>query len=645
MFIDWDDIKHSFGITDYITRLNTLIDRLTAILAGLGKGEAGGICELDSNAQIPEARLPASVLDAQSYQGVWNAATNTPAIPAAASGNRGHYYIVSVAGGTDVDGIASWAVGDWIISDGSAWAKISGGASSHLVAATGTGIARALADRFAEAIVIDDVEPDPGATDDTSRIQNAIALARTRGGAEIIATRQYDAAGLVIPGPLAIVGRGPKAKIKLTSGANADLLTIRTDGALDYSWVSSPIVIRSLTLDGNRANNTSGHILSGVNGDYYAYVLLDKIWAINAAQDTINASSWDGVLYTYLSFLANAARYNVYANTCFDWHFLRSDIFTAADDGVHLSGCGEIIFTSSNIYANGGYGIFNYADVAFSPTGGSIVVSNGSIDLNNKAGYYDSVNTKSARLIHGTNIGRNFRYTPAGYGEIETSDSGSTGLRVADCRFSKQANSNASHWIKFGTGWTDYVGWEGNSYGDGTAIDVGASHLSNKTGLLVLSGDASMHRALRSGSVSEFMDRAGGTLFLQSFLATNFLEYLVNLRISGSTPSLMFQDALAPADQAKWVQRISSGNLELYGLSDDEVAVQQYLELKRTGTAFDAFSIGGAYGSAKFSVTHDRIVAALANVPHYADDVAAAAGGVAVGQLYRNGSTLMIRAS
>lgn len=35
----------------------------------------------------------------------------------------------------------------------------------------------------------------------------------------------------------------------------------------------------------------------------------------------------------------------------------------------------------------------------------------------------------------------------------------------------------------------------------------------------------------------------------------------------------------------------------------------------------------------------------LASLPNYANDTAAAAGGVAVGGLYRNGSVLMVRVS
>lgn len=58
------------------------------------------------------------------YQGTWNASTNSPTIPAAASGNKGQVYIVSTAGSTAIDGESDWKVKDWIVSDGTAWNKI-----------------------------------------------------------------------------------------------------------------------------------------------------------------------------------------------------------------------------------------------------------------------------------------------------------------------------------------------------------------------------------------------------------------------------------------------------------------------------------------------------------------------------------------
>jgi hypothetical protein len=57
------------------------------------------------------------------YQGVWNANTNTPTL-ASGTGTRGYYYIVNVAGNTNLDGITDWQIGDWAIYDGSAWQKV-----------------------------------------------------------------------------------------------------------------------------------------------------------------------------------------------------------------------------------------------------------------------------------------------------------------------------------------------------------------------------------------------------------------------------------------------------------------------------------------------------------------------------------------
>ena len=58
--------------------------------------------------------------------GVWNASTNSPTLTSG-SGTVGEYYIVSVAGSTNLDGITDWKVGDWaVFSDQAtdAWQKI-----------------------------------------------------------------------------------------------------------------------------------------------------------------------------------------------------------------------------------------------------------------------------------------------------------------------------------------------------------------------------------------------------------------------------------------------------------------------------------------------------------------------------------------
>lgn len=67
------------------------------------------------------------------FKGGWDASTNTPAIPVAAPDNAGHYYVVSAAGTTDIDGAADWATPDWIISNGSQWNKIDNSEATDLI--------------------------------------------------------------------------------------------------------------------------------------------------------------------------------------------------------------------------------------------------------------------------------------------------------------------------------------------------------------------------------------------------------------------------------------------------------------------------------------------------------------------------------
>jgi hypothetical protein len=65
----------------------------------------------------------ASVAGGLSYQGTWNASTNSPTL-ASSVGTNGYYYIVDVAGSTNLNGITDWQIGDWLLFNGSAWQKI-----------------------------------------------------------------------------------------------------------------------------------------------------------------------------------------------------------------------------------------------------------------------------------------------------------------------------------------------------------------------------------------------------------------------------------------------------------------------------------------------------------------------------------------
>jgi hypothetical protein len=83
----------------------------------------------------------ASVGGGLSYQGAWNASTNSPTL-ASGVGTSGYYYVVSTAGSTNLDGITDWKAGDWLIYNGTAWQKIDqswaiAGANDNITSMTG----------------------------------------------------------------------------------------------------------------------------------------------------------------------------------------------------------------------------------------------------------------------------------------------------------------------------------------------------------------------------------------------------------------------------------------------------------------------------------------------------------------------------
>ena len=58
-----------------------------------------------------------------SYQGTWNASTNSPLLTSS-SGTKGYYYVVATPGSTNLDGITDWKLGDWVIFNGTTWNKV-----------------------------------------------------------------------------------------------------------------------------------------------------------------------------------------------------------------------------------------------------------------------------------------------------------------------------------------------------------------------------------------------------------------------------------------------------------------------------------------------------------------------------------------
>jgi hypothetical protein len=86
-------------------------------------GNGGGTSQyvLDAIAAL-QAQINA-IQGGLKYKGTWNASTNTPTLTSGI-GTTNNYYVVSVAGSTNLDGITDWQPGDWLIFNGTVWQKV-----------------------------------------------------------------------------------------------------------------------------------------------------------------------------------------------------------------------------------------------------------------------------------------------------------------------------------------------------------------------------------------------------------------------------------------------------------------------------------------------------------------------------------------
>lgn len=85
------------------------------------KGIANGYASLDGGGKVPIAQLPSSLF---TYEGVWNASTNTPTL-ADGTGDAGQVYRVTTAGSQNLgSGAIAFEVGDYVIYNSSGvWEK------------------------------------------------------------------------------------------------------------------------------------------------------------------------------------------------------------------------------------------------------------------------------------------------------------------------------------------------------------------------------------------------------------------------------------------------------------------------------------------------------------------------------------------
>jgi hypothetical protein len=165
-----------------------------------------------------------------SYQGSWNASTNTPTLTSSV-GTNGNYYIVSVAGSTNLNGITDWLVGDWAIYNGTVWQKIDQTNTVTSVNGQIGAVSLAYAD-LAGAIPT----WNQNTTGTSANVTGTVAIANG-GTGQTSASLAFNALSPITTTGDLILGNGTNSATRLGIGANGYLLTSNGTTA---SWQPAP---------------------------------------------------------------------------------------------------------------------------------------------------------------------------------------------------------------------------------------------------------------------------------------------------------------------------------------------------------------------------------------------------------------------
>ena len=117
-------IDGTTNVSAALTLINSAV--IGKVLTGLQSPAGATILATDSML-IAFGKLQSQIngiAEGLQFQGSWNATTNTPTLTSSV-GTQGHYYIVGVAGSTNLNGITDWEVGDWaIFSTTGVWQRL-----------------------------------------------------------------------------------------------------------------------------------------------------------------------------------------------------------------------------------------------------------------------------------------------------------------------------------------------------------------------------------------------------------------------------------------------------------------------------------------------------------------------------------------
>jgi len=292
------------------------------------------------------------------YQGVWNANTNTPTITSGV-GTDGYFYIVNVAGNTNIDGNTGWQVGDWIVFDGTVWQKVDN--TDAVTSVNG----------FTGAVVLTTTNISEGTnlyyTD--ARARQAISLTTT--GSSGAATYSNVTGVLNIPQyTLSGLGGVPTTRTLTINGTAYDLSADRTwsVGTVTSIATSGPITGGTITGSGTigitQATSTTSGYLSSTDWNTFnskqnaiTLTVTGSSGPATLVGATLNIPEYTlsglGGVPSTRTLTINGTSYDLSANRTWSVGTVTSITFSGPLTGGTITGSGTVGITQSSGSASG----------------------------------------------------------------------------------------------------------------------------------------------------------------------------------------------------------------------------------------------------------------------------------------------------
>lgn len=219
-----------------------------------------------------------NAIGALNYKGTWNAATNTPTLVSGV-GTKGDYYVVSVAGNTNLDGQTLWGVGDMAVFNGTAWQKVDGGNTSTVTDLTVTTLTGYMYANNTSPVTASTTIPVANITGAVPNTVNVIAGTGMSGGGALTGNVTVNLANTAVTAgtygnATAVASFTVDQQGRLTNAGNVTIAI--SNSAVSGLGTMSTQNANAVSITGGTVNGITGNIVGAIPNGSITNVLLQN---------------------------------------------------------------------------------------------------------------------------------------------------------------------------------------------------------------------------------------------------------------------------------------------------------------------------------------------------------------------------------